>query len=454
MVKIFIKSFGCRVNQYEGEQIRESFFRQGAEFTIDFNKADVCVINTCSVTANADRDARLLFRKINRANPSARKIVTGCYASRAPDELKILFPKAEIVPNEGKNYIPLPKGEGRVRVKVISSFYGHTRAWIKIQDGCDRKCAFCIVPKIRPAMSCRNPDVILAEIRGLLDRGYREFVLCGIRLGRYSNRESAQFGRIELLVLIQKIAQLDGDFRIRLSSIEAVDLTDRFIEGYASTRKTVPYFHIPLQSGCDSVLAAMKRGYKAEFFRKRLDSIRRILGSDAAIFTDFMAGFPTETQENFQESLAFARRMGFAGMHIFPFSPRPGTIAVNLKPVYAASDLKARIAEARELDRSLRQAYALRFVGKELKVLWETRRKGSLMGRAENFLEVIGTKMVRINIQLTEGVGSFPLTRHPRESVGPDADRGLDSRFRGNDNNEWGWQTVKIRDAREGRLFV
>ncbi|MBI2070818.1 MAG: MiaB/RimO family radical SAM methylthiotransferase [Elusimicrobia bacterium] len=398
-MKVYVTSFGCRVNQYEGERVREGFVRRGALFTPDYHEADVCVVNTCSVTDNADKDARRLLRKIGRDNPAAKLVITGCYASRAPGELQDLFPQALIVGNEGKDSIPAladcSMGLG-TDGRAISSFYGHTRAYIKVQDGCNMRCTYCIIPSTRPAMESRPVAEILAEIEGLLRAGYKEFVLCGIRLGRYWDRSADPDGKsVDLPGLIERIAALDGDFRIRLSSIEITDLTDRFLAAYAKTPKTVPYFHLPLQSGSDAVLASMKRWYGTRFYGERIEAARRSLGQSLAIFTDLMIGFPSETGELFDESLAFARKIGFAGMHIFRFSSRQGTPAASMENVVDVLELDRRFKDSHALDGELRAAFAGRFIGRQLRVLWEEAALEGLKGHAENFLPVVEMRQGR-----------------------------------------------------------
>ena len=384
-MKLFIHSFGCRVNQYEGEKIRQGFERGGFAATDDWREADVCVINTCSVTDHAERDARVLLRKITDANPSSRVVVTGCWASRDPGAIGKMFPQVTLVGNDGKENIPalfgcsMGLGDGR---DALGSFARHTRAFIKVQDGCNMRCAYCIVPVTRPAMSSRPPQAVVAEISGMIESGYREFVLCGVRLGRYWAREGeGKMGRggdggketkwVDLLGLIERIAGLPGDFRIRLSSIEITDLTDRFLGGYARTPKTVPYFHAPRQAGSDRVLVAMKRWYTTKFYSERLSAARRALGDDVAIYTDFLAGFPTETERDFEDSLNFVGAMGLAGLHIFRFSSRTGTPAAAMAPVYRPKELRERMERALAHDAKLRRAFARRFVGRTLTVLFE-----------------------------------------------------------------------------------
>ncbi|MBI4064015.1 MAG: MiaB/RimO family radical SAM methylthiotransferase [Elusimicrobia bacterium] len=462
-MKVFITSFGCRVNQYEGEQIREGFVRRGYNFIEDHREADICVVNTCTVTENADKDARRILRKIGRDNPGAKLIITGCYASRAPGELEELFPGALIVSNLDKENIPTLSGCSMglgAGATAISSFYGHTRAYIKVQDGCNMKCTYCIIPSTRPVMSSRPVEEILAEIRGLFDAGYREFVLCGIRLGRYWAQESEERGVrseegkaflnldasrltphasrdkwVDLIGLIRRIAQLPGDFRIRLSSIEVTDLTDRFLDEYAQIPKAVPYFHVPIQSGSDEVLSAMKRWYNTDFYRRRIAAIHKVLGEEVGLFTDFMVGFPTETGSEFDRSLKFVLEIGFAGLHIFRYSARKTTPAADVTPVYAGDEMENRIQKARVADRGLRENYARRFVGRTMPILWEEHSGGRLKGRAENFLEVFSRE---------QGTGS----REKKERENVDLH---DSPFPIPYSREW--QTVKITDV-EGEKLV
>ena len=423
-MKVFIHSFGCRVNQYEGEKVREGFEAAGAIFEESWKTADLCVVNTCSVTDHADRDARVMIRKIYERNPITKVVVTGCYATRAPEELQKLFPEVLIVGNDQKESIPSLSGCSMgLERNVIGNFAGHTRAYIKVQDGCNMKCTYCIIPGTRPTMTSRAPEEILREVQGLLERGYREFVLCGIRLGRYWAQLKTQNSKlkipegrwVDLIGLISRIADLEGDFRIRLSSVEVTDLTDRFLQTYRDIAKTVPYFHIPLQSGSDRVLHDMKRWYNTSFYAGRVEACRKFLTDDVAIFTDFMIGFPTEAEQDYKDSMAFADKIGFAGMHIFRFSARSDTPAAALEPVYGGQELKERVEQTHAKDREFRQNYASRFVGKEMKVLVEETKLGQDRARAENFLEVF----------------------LPAAKV-----------------SKGGWETVKIDGVDKGKLFT
>ncbi|MEK6543697.1 MAG: tRNA (N(6)-L-threonylcarbamoyladenosine(37)-C(2))-methylthiotransferase MtaB [Elusimicrobiota bacterium] len=388
-MRVFVQSFGCRVNQYEGEKIRQDMVSGGATDAVGYEDADVCVINTCTVTGNADSDARLLARRVQRRNPAAKLIITGCYASVAREELRRLFPEALIVGNDGKGSIAALSGcsMGLTEDSALTAFLGHTRAFIKVQDGCNMHCTYCIIPSARSVMGSRPLAQVIAEVEGLYAKGHREFVFCGIRLGRYwSQGADGRFS--DLGALVRAVSAIDGDFRIRLSSIEITDLTDRFLEGYVADAKTVPYFHVPVQSGSDRVLSSMKRWYTSRFFADRVERVRAVVGADTAVFTDYMVGFPTETEEDFRDSLDFAKQVGFAGMHIFRYSPREGTPAAAMTPVYTPEQLNERIAMARAVDERLRRDYASRFMGARIMALKETQTQQGAIARAENFLEV------------------------------------------------------------------
>lgn len=381
-VKYFFHTFGCRVNQYETELLRERLCAGGSTTTGDFETADLCVVNTCTVTRAADQDALRLIRRISRRNPAARLLVTGCLASRAPEEILAAAPHAIVKGNEGKAELaealgcaPAPAAAG------IRGFAGKSRAWVKVQDGCNMHCTYCIIPSVRPALSSRRAEEIVAEIRGLVEGGFREVVLCGIRLGRYLDQTAGR--RVDFNALLERLLALPGDFRVRLSSFEITDVTDRFL-GVAeeAADKLCPSFHLPLQSGSDAVLKKMERWYSAAFFERRVTALRERL-PHAGLFTDVMVGFPGETEDDFKRTLALLGRLGFCGLHVFPFSARAGTPAARWEPV-APGVLDGRLRELRALDARLRRAFAARALGRRRRVLVEE----AAYGTAEDFLRV------------------------------------------------------------------
>ena len=387
-MKAFFKTYGCRVNQYETEALREKLTKNRfAEVSDDFAEADLCVINTCTVTEEADQDALRLIRKISRRNPLARLVVTGCLASRSPEEIQNAAPQALIVGNKDKENIPALIGCGIAPApSSISGFWGHSRAFIKIQDGCDMGCSFCIIPSIRPQLSSRPFEEFKSEIEGLLKNRCPEIVLCGVRLGRYLSRD-LEGRRVDFVGLLERLIKLPGDFRIRLSSLEITDVTDRFISLMArSEGKIAPSLHLPLQSGSDKTLKEMKRWYTTGFFRKRLDALREKV-PHCAVFSDVMSGFPGENNADFEESLAFIREMKFAGLHPFRYSSRPGTEAEKRTDHLPEKTILARAQSLRSLDKELRTKLAAQAVGSVRRVVVEG-RPGKPEGLCEDFLSV------------------------------------------------------------------
>ncbi len=289
-MRLFIRAFGCRVNQYEAESLRERLTPATDGETTDYKIADLCLINTCSVTGEADREALQLLRRITRDNPAARLLVTGCLATRDPDSVRKNAPHAEIVDNAHKDGIPSLLG-CRVTPERggIEAFRGHSRAFVKIQDGCDMKCSYCIIPSVRPGLKSRPVAELRAEIERLVLGGFPEIVLCGIRLGRYLSEEGGK--RVDFRGLLERVIGIDGSFRIRLSSLEITDVTDRLIALMAgSGGRICPSLHVPLQSGSDRVLKLMRRWYTAGFYRRRILALKRAL-PELGLFTDVMAGF-------------------------------------------------------------------------------------------------------------------------------------------------------------------
>ncbi|MBI4349269.1 MAG: tRNA (N(6)-L-threonylcarbamoyladenosine(37)-C(2))-methylthiotransferase MtaB [Elusimicrobia bacterium] len=384
-MKVFLHTFGCRVNQYETEQLRERLLAGGGTSTGDFSTADVCVVNTCTVTRAADQDALRLIRRISRRNPAARLVVTGCLASRSPEEILAAAPHAIVRGNDGKREVAEALGCSTAPAAAgIRGFADRARAFVKVQDGCNMTCTYCIIPSVRPTLSSRPVEDVLAEVRGLIEGGYREVVLCGIRLGRYLAQHEGR--RVDFNGLLERLLALPGDFRIRLSSFEITDVTDRFL-GVAeeSAGRLCPSFHLPLQSGSDAVLTRMERWYSAGFYEKRVLALKGRFPR-AGLFTDVMVGFPGETEADFEATLSILERMGFCGLHIFPFSAREGTPAAKWEPVVVAT-VERRMARIRELDGRLRRAFAARAVGERRRVLVEGGADGA-WGTAEDFLKI------------------------------------------------------------------
>ncbi|MDE2491458.1 MAG: radical SAM protein [Elusimicrobia bacterium] len=315
------------------------------------------------MTREADREALALLRRVTRRNPAARLVVTGCLATRDPGLIREAAPAATIVGGEDKAGLPALFGCAPAPADALPSVAGRSRAFLKIQDGCNMDCAYCTIPSVRPKLSSVPPEELLARARSLAAAGVPEIVLCGIRLGRYLRREPGK-PRLDLAGLAARILEIPGDFRVRLSSLEVTDATDRLLDLMASSGgKLCPHLHLPLQSGSDATLKRMRRWYSAEGYRRRVDSYRARVPK-GALFADVIAGFPGESEAEHAESLRFAEELRFDGLHVFRHSPRPGTEAADWRTPPARL-VAARAREWRALDGERRAAHAARAVGEE-----------------------------------------------------------------------------------------
>ncbi|MCA9187226.1 MAG: tRNA (N(6)-L-threonylcarbamoyladenosine(37)-C(2))-methylthiotransferase MtaB [Pirellulaceae bacterium] len=368
-------TLGCKVNQYETELVRESLLQHGYADAQMQQPADLCIVNTCTVTAEGDAKSRQVVRRMARKNPDARIVVMGCYATRAPEELRTLPGVAEVVTDKRE----LPDVLGRFGVidlpTGISQFGSRHRAYVKVQDGCLLRCSYCIIPQVRPHMASRPLEDIVDEARRLSANGYHEIVLTGIHLGHYGvdwnwNRPKSQWTRLSTLVA--RLAELPDPFRIRLSSIEATEVTRELLDVMANyPHKVCPHLHICLQSGSDRVLQRMNRRWGAKRFVDRCQMVRERL-DDPAITTDIIVGFPGESDADFAATCDVAREVGFSKIHIFPFSARRGTPAAEFTDRLPAAEIAERGARLTELEQQLRTDYFQRLTGRRLRVLVES----------------------------------------------------------------------------------
>jgi threonylcarbamoyladenosine tRNA methylthiotransferase MtaB len=375
-MKLRTLTLGCKVNQYETQYVREGLLGIGYEDAENDEPAELCIVNTCTVTAEGDAKSRQAIRRLARTNPGAKIVVMGCYATRAPDEVATLPGVSQVVTDKRE----LPDLLGRFGVSDvptgISGFGRRHRAYVKVQDGCMLRCSFCIIPYVRPHLSSRPVEHILDEVRRLVDRGYREVVLTGIHLGHYGvewNRHLPKHQWVRLSHLVRRIAELPGEFRLRLSSIEATEVTRELIDVMADyPAKVAPHLHISMQSGSDAVLRRMRRRWGAQRFIDRCRLVQERLDRPA-ITTDIIVGFPGETDADFQATIDAARAVGFSKFHIFPFSPRRGTPAAEMTgqvPDYVRQERSRELAAAEAM---LREAYYRSLIGRRLRVLVEAR---------------------------------------------------------------------------------
>jgi len=404
LIRIAISTLGCKVNQYESAGILE-MLDESIYVSVPFNtKADCYIINTCTVTGRADYQSRNLIRRAIRTNPEACIIVTGCYAQVAPHDLAKIPGVTFIVGNAEKEDIPrliegLAQGVPQLFVSDICKamqfhqlnhpkFAGHTRAFLKIQDGCDSFCSYCIVPYARgPSRSLPHMDV-LKEIETLAHSDYKEIVLTGIHLGVYGQDLVPASNLYEVMNYVEKSNLVR---RLRLSSIEITEISDDMLRLIAEGTALCRHLHIPLQSGDDRILSAMKRNYNSAFFKNRLREIGKAL-PDIAIGIDVIVGFPGEGEKEFDNTLRLIAELPIAYLHVFPYSERPGTVASRL-PGRVDETVKKRRGEIlRKLGKEKRNAFALRFIGKKLRVLIEHKKDkvtGFMKGFSDNYIPVV-----------------------------------------------------------------
>jgi len=378
-MKLKTHTLGCKVNQYETEYVREGLLGIGYADAVKDEQADLCIVNTCTVTNEGDAKSRQVIRRMARDNPAAKIVVMGCYATRAPGEVAKLPNVTEVITDKRE----LPDLLGRFGVTDvptgISGFGNRHRAYVKVQDGCLLRCSFCIIPHVRPNLASRPMQDVVEEVSRLVSNGYREVVLTGIHLGHYGvdfNRLKPKSEWTRLAHLLERLATLSGDFRVRLSSIEATEVTRELIDVMeANPERICPHLHISMQSGSDSVLRRMRRRWgsrrfidRCRLFKDRLDK--------PAITTDIIVGFPGETEAEFQETIATSREVGFSKIHIFPFSARRGTPAAELPEQLPKTLKQERVHQLAEVEAETRDAYFRTLRGDRLRVLVESPVEG------------------------------------------------------------------------------
>jgi threonylcarbamoyladenosine tRNA methylthiotransferase MtaB len=344
MKKFFISTFGCKVNQYESQIIRDLFEKNGYLCVNLPEEADTIIINSCTVTDRSDRQCNSFINKF--LDNDKKIILTGCYAKTSYDKIKKDFPKIKIILKEDlfKNTI-----------QSIKSFDNHSRAFIKIQDGCNSFCSYCIVPFARNILWSKPENDIIGEISTIADNGYTEIVLTGIHIGKYENGISGLLKKI--------LASVKKDFRIRLSSIEVNEVDDELISVIQNEPLRIcNHLHIPLQSASDNVLKQMNRKYTFSDFARIFEKLKKNI-SDISLTTDVICGFPTETKEDFILTRNFLRDGGFARLHVFPYSKRKGTKAYDLKQISEQTEINDRVSELLELDKILRRNFYSKFAG-------------------------------------------------------------------------------------------
>jgi len=366
-------TLGCKVNQYETQLVQEALERHGFREAAEDEAADLCVVNTCTVTNEGDYKSRKLIRSLAKHNPGTRTIVMGCYATRDPAAVAGLPGVFEVVQDKRELPDVLAREGVRDIPDGISSFAGRKRAYVKVQDGCALRCTYCIIPQVRPGLSSRSPESIEAEVRRLVENGHREIVITGIHVGHYgvdSSRGRSGREPFRLWHLFRRLDRIPGNWRMRLSSIEANEIDDDFISAAADCEHLCPQFHPALQSGSDTVLARMRRRYRVARFLDKLDRIRTVI-PDVAFTTDVIVGFPGESEAEFEETLTTCGRAQFMKIHGFPFSTRKGTPAAEFADQIRPEVRRERMQRLAVLERTLAQRYYMSMVGRTLEVLVE-----------------------------------------------------------------------------------
>jgi len=387
-------TLGCKVNQYETQYVKEMLEANGYREAAESEAADLCVVNTCTVTHEADAKGRQLIRRLAHANPGSAIVVMGCYATRAPDMVARLPGVAKVITDKARLAEELREFGVVHKPLGISRFDGHRRAFVKVQDGCLLNCSFCIIPKVRPVLRSRPLDEIADEVRHLVEAGCQEIVLTGIHLGHYGidlSRGKPKAHWCRLWHLIRRLDELPGDFRLRLSSLEAAEVRGELVDALAESQRVCPHLHVCLQSGSDRILQRMKRRYRVAGFLERCRRLRVAL-DEPAFTTDIIIGFPGETDADFQTTCDVAREVGFSKMHIFSFSPRTGTPAADLPERVPPPVVAERRQRLLSLERELASAFYRRLIGRRLDVLVEaaaSARPGHVTGTSCRYAPVI-----------------------------------------------------------------
>lgn len=423
MSSVAFHTLGCKVNHYETEAIWQLFQKQGYE-RVDFeSRSDVYVINTCTVTNTGDKKSRQVIRRAIRKNPDAVICVTGCYAQTSPAEIMAIPGVDVVVGTQDRikmlEYIEQYKQErqpingvgnimkNRVYEELdVPSFTDRTRASLKIQEGCNNFCTFCIIPWARGLMRSRDPQEVVRQAQQLVDAGYKEIVLTGIHTGGYGE----DLKDYNLAALLRDLeSQVEGLKRLRISSIEASQLTDEVIEVLENSKLVVRHLHIPLQSGSDTVLKRMRRKYTMAFYAERLERLKKALPG-LAVTSDVIVGFPGETEEEFQETFDFIKKHKFSELHVFPYSMRTGTPAARMTDQIDEDVKNDRVHRLISLSDQLAKEYASRFENEVLEIIPEEPYKedpesGLYEGYTDNYMKVVfpGTKdmigkLIRVKI--------------------------------------------------------
>ena len=399
-MRVGIYTLGCKVNQYETQAMEQELLRRGHELVSFESVADAYIVNTCSVTAVSDKKSRQMLRRCRRLNREAVVAACGCYVQTHADEAATLdvdivagtndhmafLDLVEQAYEEKRRYTLLDDALRRRQFEVLSpgGQEGRTRAMLKVEDGCTNFCTYCIIPYARGPVRSLPMDLACEQVAQLREEGYREIVITGIEISSYGRDLQ---GDVTLIDLLEAISPVAGEMRLRLGSLEPRTITEDFCRRAAKLPNLCPHFHLSLQSGCDATLKRMNRKYDSARYYESVRLLKAYFDG-VAVTTDLIVGFPEETEEEFLETLSFIRRCGFAQMHIFPYSVRPGTKAAAMRQLTGAVKEK-RAARAAEVAEEMHKEYLQSCVGKVFPVLFEQEKEGRFAGHAPNYMEVL-----------------------------------------------------------------
>lgn len=403
-MKFNIVTFGCKVNQYESNMMKERMLSSNFFYVENISEANIIVVNTCSVTNVADKKCLKMIRRIKREYPNSILVVAGCSSQNKQEiyenlDIDILIgnkdkSKIDILLKEyiktHKRYVKFYNDRKLDFEDMLISDYNHIRAFIKIEDGCDNFCSYCIIPYVRGSVRSKNFETVIKEAKLLTQKGHKEIVLTGIHTGHYMDND------YDLTDLINELSKIEDLLRIRISSIEITELNDKFLNMLSTNKKVCDHLHIPLQAGSDEILKKMNRKYDLKYYEEKIKKIRMIR-PDISITTDIIVGFPYETDELFNETLEFSRKMNFSKIHVFPYSIRLGTSAANMPNQVDESIKKERVKKLMDLSKIMEKEYYNKFVGKELDILVEECDNNISIGHSSNYL------IIRLNEKLEVG---------------------------------------------------
>ena len=401
MKKVAFITLGCKVNQYETNAMTQKFIENKYQILKENEKADIYIINTCTVTNMSDRKSRQMLRRVRELNPNAIVVACGCYAQVAKKELEAMKEIDLVLGNEEKNNIVeyiekyVNEKENKIEIQDIMkqkeysdfgkiTYTEKTRAVIKIQDGCDRFCSYCIIPYARGRVRSRKPENIILEISNIASKGIKEVVITGIHIASYGKDFKKEYRLIDLL---EEINEIEGIQRIRLGSIEPLLITEEFVKRLEKLEKVCHHFHLSLQSGCDETLERMNRKYTTEEFEKITNILRKHY-DDVILTTDIIVGFPGETDEEFEKTYKFLKKIKFYKMHVFKYSPRKGTKAATMPNQIDGKVKEQRSKKLIELSNKNQEDYNKQYLNKELEVLFEEEKDGIYSGHTKNYIEI------------------------------------------------------------------